>query len=94
MTKNNISPNDTKGFINHLLTIKGVEIAVLLRQDSKEKIKVSLRSQGNYTIYDLAEEYGGGGHKFAASFISNMPYDVLIKRIIDKLEKLTVETLN
>ena len=94
MTQNNISPNDTKGFINHLLTIKGVEIAVLLRQDSKEKIKVSLRSQGNYSIYDLAEEYGGGGHKFAGSFASNMPHDALIKRIIEKLEKLTVETLN
>ncbi|MCX6112716.1 MAG: DHHA1 domain-containing protein, partial [Proteobacteria bacterium] len=94
MVQNNISPNETKGFINNLLTIKGVEIAVLLRQDSKDKIKVSIRSKGNYPIYDLAEEYGGGGHKFAASFISNMPPDTLFKRIIDKLEKLTVETLN
>jgi phosphoesterase RecJ-like protein len=94
MAENNITPNDTKGFINHLLTIKGVEIAVLIRQDDKEKLKVSIRSKGNYPIYDLAEEYGGGGHKFAASFISNMPPETILHGIVDKLEKLTVETLN
>ncbi|MEI6092908.1 MAG: bifunctional oligoribonuclease/PAP phosphatase NrnA [bacterium] len=94
MIKNKIEPSDTKGFINHLLTIKGVEIAVLVRQDEKEKVKVSIRSKGNYPIYDLAEELGGGGHKFAASFISNMPMDILTKRVIDKLEKLTMEILN
>lgn len=94
MIKNKIEASDTKGFINHLLTIKGIEIAVLLRQDEKEKIKVSIRSKGNYPIYDVAEELGGGGHKFAASFISNMPLDTLTKRIIDKLEKLTTEILN
>ncbi|MEI6079901.1 MAG: DHHA1 domain-containing protein, partial [bacterium] len=77
-----------------LLTIKGVEIAVLLRQDGKEQIKVSMRSKGNYPIYDLAEEYGGGGHKFAASFTSNMPAETLLRNIVERLEKLTMETLN
>jgi bifunctional oligoribonuclease and PAP phosphatase NrnA len=94
MLQNNITPNDTKGFINHLLTIKGVEIAVLIRQDNKEMVKVSIRSKGNYPIYDLAEEHGGGGHKFAASFRSNMAPDAIIHGIVEKLEKLTVETLN
>ncbi len=94
MTQYSLSPNETKGFINHLLTIKGVEIAVLLRQDGKEQIKVSMRSKGNYPIYDLAEEYGGGGHKFAASFTSNMPAETLLRNIVERLEKLTMETLN
>ena len=29
-----------------------------------------------------------------AVYHADKPYDVLVKRIIDKLEKLTVETLN
>jgi phosphoesterase RecJ-like protein len=94
MKKYSASSNDTKGFVNHLLSIKGVEIALLLREDAKDSIKVSIRSKGNYPLYDVAEEYGGGGHKFAASFTSNMPSDVLLSTITQKLQQLTEEGYN
>jgi bifunctional oligoribonuclease and PAP phosphatase NrnA len=91
MEKYSALASETKGFVNHLLSIKGVEIAVLLREDSKDSVKISIRSKGNYPIYNLAEEYGGGGHKFAASFTSNTPSDLLLDSIIKKLEDLTEE---
>jgi len=94
MNRYSASANETKGFVNHLLSIKGVEIAVLLREDSTSSIKVSIRSKGNFPIYDVAEEYGGGGHKFAASFNSNMTSELLLNTIIKKLETLTTEDYN
>ena len=88
LTEHNTLPSDTKGFINNLLTIKDVEIAVLFRQDTKNSIKVSIRSKGTYNIHDLAEKFGGGGHKFAATFTSNKPFEELKDEVISTLENI------
>jgi len=87
MEENNVLPHDTKGFINNLLTIKDVEVAVLFRQDTKDTIKVSIRSKGTYNIQGLAEEFGGGGHKFAATFTSKKSFTELKEGVISALEK-------
>ena len=50
LNNNKTSAQDTKSFINQLLTIKGVEVAVLFRQDTENKIKVSIRSKGAYSM--------------------------------------------
>jgi len=88
LTENQVLPSDTKGFINNLLTIKDVEVAVLFRQDRKDEIKVSIRSKGTYKIHDLAEKFGGGGHKFAATFTSDKPFDELKNEVISSLENI------
>jgi len=85
---NKVLPSDTKGFINNLLTIKDVEVAVLFRQDTKNCIKVSIRSKGTYNIHNLAEKFGGGGHKFAATFTSEKSFDELKKEVISELENI------
>jgi phosphoesterase RecJ-like protein len=88
LTEHKVLPSDTKGFINNLLTIKDVEVAVLFRQDKKDEIKVSIRSKGTYNIHELAEKFGGGGHKFAATFTSNKSFDELKKEVISTLEHI------
>jgi phosphoesterase RecJ-like protein len=88
LMENDVSPSDTKGFINNLLTIRDVEVAVLFRQDTKESIKVSLRSKGSYNIQSLAEKFGGGGHKFAATFLSHKPFEELKNEVISAFETL------
>ena len=35
-------------------------------EDESSNIKISFRSQGKYIINDVAKEFGGGGHKYAA----------------------------
>ena len=85
---NDVSPSDTKGFINNLLTIRDVEVAVLFRQDKKESIKVSIRSKGSCNIQSLAEKFGGGGHKFAATFTSYKPFEELKNEVISAFETI------
>jgi len=83
---------ETKGFINHLLTIKDVEVAVLFRQDKENLTKISIRSKGNYPIHDLAVKLGGGGHKFAATFSCEGKPSSCIEKVISGLEELTKGT--
>ncbi|MCP6719771.1 MAG: DHHA1 domain-containing protein [Patescibacteria group bacterium] len=53
--------------VGHILAKKHGPIGIIWRQ-SKEKINVSLRSNGKVDVSKLAAKYGGGGHKAAAAF--------------------------
>ena len=61
----NYSIGDTEGFVNIPLQIENINRSVFLRED-KDKIKLSLRSQGDIPVNTIAELFGGGGHKNAA----------------------------
>lgn len=56
----------TGDFINYARSIRGVEVAFLLRDDQSGKIRVSLRSKGKIDVSKVTEQFGGGGHKNAA----------------------------
>ncbi|GHV51724.1 exopolyphosphatase [Bacteroidia bacterium] len=57
---------DTEGFVNLPLSIKGIEFSAFIREDL-DKIKVSLRSVGDFPCNEFAAAYfGGGGHKNAS----------------------------
>ncbi len=55
--------------IGNELVEHGADIGIIWHDDNK-KIKVSLRSKagGRVSVAKIAEEFGGGGHKSAASF--------------------------
>ncbi|MBI3556518.1 MAG: bifunctional oligoribonuclease/PAP phosphatase NrnA [Deltaproteobacteria bacterium] len=62
------SSDDTQTIVNFLLLLKSAEILVLIREEDDGTIKVSLKSKGTVKVSDVAQEFGGGGHDFAAGF--------------------------
>ena len=80
---------DTEGLVNFPLSVKGVRIAALIKEDMS-MIKLSFRSKGEINVNEFARQhFNGGGHKNAAGGRSNEKLDKTINRIIDllKLEK-------
>lgn len=67
----NASYEDLEGFSEQLRLVKGVQVAVMLREDAPNRCKVSLRSHGNVDVREMAASLGGGGHKNAAGI--NIP---------------------
>ncbi len=53
---------------NFLRSIEGVKLAVFLREVEKGIFKVSLRSKAPVIALPLAQQFGGGGHKYACGF--------------------------
>jgi phosphoesterase RecJ-like protein len=47
--------------------------------------RVSLRSIGTADVRRIAEQNGGGGHRFAAGFTSDEPSDAVVARILSAL---------
>ncbi len=59
-------PTDTEDVINRLLSVSGVEVALLFLELGSRETKVSLRSRSSVDVNAIATQFGGGGHKAAS----------------------------
>jgi len=58
--------DDLDGIVEYPRSIAGVRLALLFRQITSGRIKVSFRSMGDVDVAELSHQFGGGGHKRAA----------------------------
>ena len=65
-------PGDAEGLIDVPRSIAGVETVALLKELEDGNVKVSLRSRGNVSVERIARAHGGGGHRNAAGFTSEV----------------------
>ena len=83
----NLKSGDTEGLVNFPLTIKDIDISVLIKEE-RELTKLSFRSKGDIDVNEFARaHFEGGGHKNAAGGKSILPPDWIIKKIIELIEK-------
>jgi len=64
--RHGVSADDLEGIVEFPRSIAGVRMAILFRQLSQGRIKVSLRSVGDVDVARFAHNLGGGGHAKAA----------------------------
>lgn len=63
--KYGIEERDVGDAVNLARSAEGCAVAVSIRE-TDEKVKISFRSNGEYSVSRLAEKFGGGGHRMAA----------------------------
>ncbi|MET0128474.1 MAG: bifunctional oligoribonuclease/PAP phosphatase NrnA [Solirubrobacterales bacterium] len=71
----------TEGIIDFLRALEGVEVAAMIRDKTdggRSARKVSLRST-DVDVSAIARAHGGGGHRRAAGFGSDLPYPELVE---------------
>jgi phosphoesterase RecJ-like protein len=56
----------TEDFINFPRSVQGVEVALLFREVTPQKHRVSLRSRGSVDVARIAGQFQGGGHPAAS----------------------------
>ena len=68
LDKHQFKKGDTEGFVNYGLTLAGIRMAVIFIENRDESIiKISFRSQGNFSVNEFARShFNGGGHTNAA----------------------------
>jgi len=57
---------DTEGFVNPVRAVRGTEVAILFREVSEGRVRVSLRSTEHVDVAKVASLFGGGGHRMAS----------------------------
>ena len=72
----------TEGIIDHLRSVEGAKVAALVRDQGtrgRAARKVSLRSsEGDVDVSAIARQRGGGGHKRAAGFSTDLELEELV----------------
>ena len=67
LSNSSASYMDSEGFINHLRSVKSVDLAILFREGGDGLVHVSMRSREGINVAKLAQRHGGGGHRQAAA---------------------------
>lgn len=81
---------DHEGLVELGRNIEGVEVSIFLRED--DGYKISLRSNGNVRVNDIAAVFGGGGHVVAAGAkVNNMSFKETKEALINETIKAIVQ---
>ncbi|MEA2421383.1 MAG: bifunctional oligoribonuclease and phosphatase NrnA [Thermoleophilaceae bacterium] len=76
--------SDSEGIVDHMRQVEGTVMAALVREllAKPGMRKVSLRStDGRVDVSIIARGLGGGGHRQAAGFTTDLPFDELVERL-------------
>jgi phosphoesterase RecJ-like protein len=77
----------SEGIIDHLRAVDGAELVALVRElpnGAPSRRKGSLRSHPDgVDVSAIARSFGGGGHRRAAGFSTDLEMDEITKRIVD-----------
>jgi bifunctional oligoribonuclease and PAP phosphatase NrnA len=77
---------DSEGIVDHIRSVEGTAVAALVREllngNSNGRRKVSLRAtDSRVDVSRIARSLGGGGHRQAAGFSTDLPLPELLERL-------------
>jgi phosphoesterase RecJ-like protein len=86
MEKFQLDFDEVRDVTDQIMSIDSIEVALVIRQDSPNQMKVSLRSKGIIEVLSTAETIGGGGHWYASGGSYQGDLEDLKKSLILDLE--------
>jgi phosphoesterase RecJ-like protein len=94
LEKYDVITGDTEGIVNYALSITGIRLAAFIVERT-DKVKLSLRSRGEFPANDICKRYfNGGGHRNAAGGTSTDSLEDVIKQfklILPEYKKLLIQ---
>ncbi len=89
-----ITTGDTEGVVNYALSINGIRLAALIIE-RPDRVKLSLRSTGDFPANEICKKYfSGGGHRNAAGGVSDEKLEAVVlqfKTILPEYKTLLVQ---
>ena len=89
-----ITTGDTEGIVNYALAINGIRLAALI-VERPDRVKLSLRSTGDFPANEICKKYfNGGGHRNAAGGFSDQNLETVIgqfKGILPEYKTLLIQ---
>ena len=82
-----MSAGEPDEVVNYGLMIKGVEVAVLLKERAPGCYRISLRSRDKVDVSQVASTFGGGGHARAAGLeLTGVPQDI-VENVLAEIDR-------
>jgi len=86
LSKVNAMPGDHEGIAGIGRNIEGVKVSIFIRE-TPDNFKVSLRSNDDFNVSEIATLFNGGGHQKSAGFDSNLELDILKEQLIKSINE-------
>ena len=77
----NIESSETDFLIDSIRLVKESNIALLLKEQKDKSFKGSLRSRNEIDVQQIASLFGGGGHKAASGFSTNLSMEEIKNKV-------------
>jgi phosphoesterase RecJ-like protein len=78
---------DTEGVIQALRTVGDVRVVILLREQEKNQVKVTLRAKDETDVATVARDFGGGGHRAAAGFTVDGEMAEILEKVLARFKE-------
>jgi phosphoesterase RecJ-like protein len=85
LTKHGIEMDETEGLIDLVRTDGASDVAAVLKEQPDGGYKVSLRSKGATDVGKVATGFGGGGHKYAAGYTTDLDAEAAVAALVAEL---------
>lgn len=86
---------ETEGFVNYARSIDGVEIAfIMIQKEDPDLWRVSIRGKGNIDVREIAEYFGGGGHRDAAGCRIRGKKEEVLNKLVERAKQQLEKELN
>lgn len=79
--------SETDGVVETLRNIKGVEIAVFVKEKTEDIVKVSMRAKQSANVMEIASKFQGGGHIKAAGCTLHNTVSEAVRLLKEEVEK-------
>ena len=79
--KYKIESSETDFLIDSIRLVKESNIALLLKEQQDKSFKGSLRSRNELDVQQIASLFGGGGHKAASGFSTNLSMEEIKNKV-------------
>ncbi len=66
LKKHGIDMAETEEYVRYALSVQGVEVGLMFKEQDDGQVRLSFRSKGGFDVNRLARLFGGGGHVQAA----------------------------
>lgn len=83
----NAIDGDNNGFVNIPLAAKEVQAAIYIREVEAGSYRVSLRSKGSVNVAQVAELFGGGGHRNASGLRIDGDWETVESQLVEKVSE-------
>jgi len=77
----NIESSETDFLIDSIRLVKESSVALLLKEQKDKSFKGSLRSRNELDVQQIASLFGGGGHKAASGFSTNLSIEEIKNKV-------------
>ena len=81
------TPEDADGIVQYAKSLLGARVGVLIQEPAPGEVRISFRSDGTVDVNQVANRFGGGGHKNAAGARVKGELAAVRESILNALER-------